>query len=117
MLVQDMDDDPVNHLSSEQSGQPTREIFAPSDTLSQELEEKRRLCDQLHCRLDSLLDENDLLREQLREKEQDLEKAVLLLKQNESLSDQLKESEARNSKLKQLAVKLKKEIEAGMQIS
>lgn len=84
--------------------------MSPSDTLSQELEEKRRLCDQLHCRLDSLLDENDVLREQLREKEQDLEKAVLLLKQNESLSDQLKESEARNSKLKQLAVKLKKEL-------
>lgn len=80
------------------------------DKLLQELEEKKDFADSLHSQLDSLIERNDSLTAHLHEKEQDLEKAVQLLKQSESVEVKLQESEARNAKLKQLAVKLKKEL-------
>lgn len=80
------------------------------DKLLQELEEKRTFSNKLHSQLDSLIERNDSLSAQLLEKEQDLEKAVQLLKENESLAVKVQDSESKNAKLKQLAVKLKKEL-------
>ena len=80
------------------------------DKLLQELEEKRTFSDKLHSQLDSMIERNDSLSVQLQEKEQDLEKAVQLLQQDESLAAKVQDSESKNAKLKQLAVKLKKEL-------
>lgn len=80
------------------------------DKLLQELEEKRTFSDNLHSQLDSMIERNDSLSQQLQEKEQDLEKAVQMLKENEPLAAKVQETEAKNTKLKQLAVKLKKEL-------
>lgn len=80
------------------------------DKLLQELEDKNNFAHSLHSQLDSIIERNDCLSAQLLEKEHDLEKAVLLLKERECIEVKLQESEAKNAKLKQLAVKLKKEL-------
>ena len=57
-----------------------------------------------------MIERNDGLCDQLREKEEDLEKAMRLLQDREALVAKVQESETQNAKLKQLAVKLKKEL-------
>ena len=74
------------------------------------LQEKEAFSHDLHLQLDSQIERNDQLSSQLQEKAEDIAKALALLQEKEPLAAQLQESEAKNAKLKQLALKLKKEL-------
>lgn len=77
------------------------------DKLLHELEEKESFISKLHIQLDQQIDINDDLTAKLTEKERDLNSATA---QINAFHEEKKENEATILKLKQLAVKLKKEL-------
>ena len=77
------------------------------DKLLHELEDKKSFISKLHIQLDQQIDVNDDLQTKLNEKEQDLNTAT---GQINAFQEDKRESEATIAKLKQLAVKLKKEL-------
>ena len=77
------------------------------DKLLHELKEKDCFIQKLHLQLDQQIDLYDQARSQLNEKESDIASATSRI---DALSEEKKETESTILKLKQLAVKLKKEL-------
>lgn len=103
------DEDIVLPASNEKSPQlhNLEKLQEAHDKLLHELEEKQSFISKLHSQLDQQIDVNDDLQAKLNEKEQDLATATA---QINAFQEEKKENEATILKLKQLAVKLKKEL-------
>lgn len=85
-------------------------LQAAHDGLLHELAEKKTFCERLHEQLDRLVEENNDLRAQLEGNEKENERLNQEIRNRDTTIEELKENETKNQKLKQLAVKLKKEL-------